>query len=326
MYLFILIASLSLIVVFFGLWIYSERNLEGKYSKTISRISFPFPLLALYAIFKLNINFSYILVGLTILSLLVWLVSKRMNVAKLTKEAKSFFYILLFITIFRSFMFEPFQIPSESMLPQLKIGDFLLVNKFSYGLKNPLGNQTFVKTNDPKRGDIVAFVPEHTICNSNISDSYPSNDFDSGQEYLWQRYHQACTPLGLTYVKRVIGEPGDEIIYIDKKFIVNSKNIKSEFKNKDKEDIFFKESFNGTDYLVRNIQDYKNQTKFNSAQKWNVPDGYYFMVGDNRDNSADSRSWGFVPIENIIGRPSIIWMHWECFSCLPSFSRNKILR
>ena len=139
-----LLLTLSILILFglfFG-WIYSEVKLGGKFNKTINWISFPFPLLALYSIFKLNLDFGYVLVSITALALLVWIMSAFFNLDSLKKEGRSFFVILFFITIFRSFIFEPFQIPSESMLPQLEIGDFLVVNKYSYGLKNPIGNKT----------------------------------------------------------------------------------------------------------------------------------------------------------------------------------------
>ncbi len=173
MYESILIISVIIISVLFAAWVYSEKKLDGKFSKPISTVSFPFPLLAFYAVFKLNISFGYILVGLTLVSLVIWIISRRTDLVNLQKEARSFFLILLGITIFRSFIYEPFQIPTESMIPQIQVGDFLVVDKFSYGLKNPIGKSTWFEIRDPKKGEMVAFIPEHTICSSPIENAYP---------------------------------------------------------------------------------------------------------------------------------------------------------
>jgi signal peptidase I len=322
----ILIISVIIISILFAVWIYSEKKLEGKFSKIISTVSFPFPLLALYAVFKLNISFGYILVGLTLVSLLTWVISLRTNLVNLQKEARSFFLILLGITIFRSFIYEPFQIPTESMIPQIQVGDFLVVDKFSYGLKNPIGTSTWLETRDPKKGEMVAFIPEHTICSSSIENAYPERNFDSSQEYLWQRYSEACTPLGLTFVKRLIAKEGDEVIYRNKELIVNGKKLKREFLSSNADEVLIKEFYEDKAYTIRLLENYRNQLTFGAERKWVVPKDYYFVMGDNRDNSADSRSWGFVPKQNVVGKPDFIWMHWECLTCLPSFSRNKFLK
>ena len=326
MYEIILIFSTITIVALFLFWVYSEKTLDGKYSKLISTISFPFPLIALYAVFKLNISFGFILVGLTVISAIVWFLSSWTDITKLKKESRSFFLILLAITIFRSFIYEPFQIPTKSMVPQIQVGDFLLVDKFSYGLKNPIGSSTWFKTQEPKKGEMIAFIPEHTICSAPIENSYPMRNFDSSQEYLWERYHEACTPLGLTFVKRVIGKEGDEITYRNKEILVNGVKLKREFISSNKEETLIQESQGEFSYQIRIIENFNNRLTFGAEQKWKVPEGFYFVMGDNRDNSADSRSWGFVPKDNIIGKPAMIWMHWECLTCLPSFSRNTFLK
>ena len=325
MYESILIISVIIISILFAAWVYSEKKLEGKFSKTISTVSFPFPLLALYAVFKLNISFGYILVGLTLVSLVIWIISRRTDLVNLQKEARSFFLILLGITIFRSFIYEPFQIPTESMIPQIQVGDFLVVDKFSYGLKNPVGKSTWFEIREPKKGEMVAFIPEHTICNSPIENAYPDKNFDSSQEYLWQRYSEACTPLGLTFVKRLIAKEGDEVIYRNKELIVNGEKLKREFLSSNDDEVYLKEFYQDKYYTIRLLENYRNQLTFGAERKWVVPTDYYFVMGDNRDNSADSRSWGFVPKQNVVGKPAFIWMHWECLTCLPSFSRNKFL-
>ena len=307
----------------FFLWTYSEKKLDGKFSKVINWISFPFPLLALYAVFKLNIDFGYILVSITFLALIAWVLGRAINLPSLIKEAKSFFIILFLITIFRSFLFEPFQIPSESMLPQLEVGDFLVVNKFSYGLRNPIGNKTIVPISSPKRGEVIVFTPKHTMCSSNISDAYPDNfdDLSNLQGFTWQRLIENCSALGVKYVKRVIGLPGDEIIFKNNNFFVNGEALSKEYVKGNSREIILKETQNYSNYLIKQNT---NQSK-NLENTWTVPKNYYFVAGDNRDNSLDSRSWGFVSDENITGKASFIWMHWECLGCFPEFSRNKFI-
>ena len=117
---------ISLFLIIF--WIYSEKNLNGKFNKQINYFSFPLAIVGLYCVFRLNLDFGYILVGLTSFSLFFWFLGRILSLQKLIKESRSFFLILALITIFRSFLFEPFQIPSESMIPGLEVGDFVLVN------------------------------------------------------------------------------------------------------------------------------------------------------------------------------------------------------
>ena len=211
------------------------------------------------------------------------------------------------------------------MIPQIQVGDFLVVDKFSYGLKKPVGKSTWFETREPKKGEMVAFIPEHTICSSPIESAYPEKNFDSSQEYLWQRYSEACTPLGLTFVKRLIAKEGDEVIYRNKELIVNGEKLKREFLSSDNDEVYLKEFYQDKSYTIRLLENYRNQLTYGAERKWVVPKDYYFVMGDNRDNSADSRSWGFVPKQNVVGKPAFIWMHWECLTCLPSFSRNKFL-
>jgi signal peptidase I len=211
------------------------------------------------------------------------------------------------------------------MIPQIQVGDFLVVDKFSYGLKNPVGKSTWFETREPKKGEMVAFIPEHTICSSPIENAYPKKNFDSSQEYLWQRYNEACTPLGLTFVKRLIAKEGDEVIYRNKELIVNGEKLKREFLSSNDDEVYLEEFYQDKSYTIRLLENYRNQLTYGAERRWVVPKDYYFVMGDNRDNSADSRSWGFVPKQNVVGKPAFIWMHWECLTCLPSFSRNKFL-
>ncbi|QCI21564.1 signal peptidase I [Buchnera aphidicola (Hyadaphis tataricae)] len=232
----------------------------------------------------------------------------------------SFFPIFFIVFIVRSFIYEPFQIPSGSMMPTLLIGDFILVEKFSYGIKNPITHNTLINTNLPKRGDIVVF--KHPI-------DYNTN-----------------------YIKRVIGLPGDKIKYdIHNKHIKICKNFLIQHNCKDKLFIHYSDAktsqFAQKIYFLnnKNTQHKKIFTLFNFdileetidhlkhnilllnvvttlkkeyyQQKnmprltWIVPEHQYFMMGDNRDNSLDSRYWGFVPEKNLVGKAIIIWMSFD---------------
>lgn len=319
----LLISSIVVLIGLFLSWVFSEIKLKGKLNKIINWISFPFPLIALYSVFKLNLDFGYVLVSITLLAFLIWLIGIFIKLDSLRKEAKSFFIILFFITVFRSFIFEPFQIPSESMLPQLEIGDFLVVNKYSYGLKNPIGNKTLFHIGHPQRGDVIVFTPKHTVCSSNLKNAYPESiDLLSNQQrFDWQRLYENCTELGIKYIKRVIGLPGDEIIFQNKSFSINGKLLEKEFVKQESNSFILEELQSSKSYLVR--QTSRNKNLNNS---WKVPEGHYFVSGDNRDNSLDSRSWGFVSEDDISGKASFIWMHWKCLRCLPKFSRNKFIK
>ena len=203
------------------------------------------------------------------------------------KETKSFLPIVLVVLVLRSFIVEPFQIPSASMEPTLDIGDFILVNKFSYGLRLPVLRNKFVDIDDPQRGDVMVFFP-------------PKDD----------RY----------FIKRVVGLPGDVIEYKDKVLTINGKeqsltavaNAPMDFQQRDR----FNEDLSGLNHEVFN-QPRRPAVDF----RYTVPAGHYFMMGDNRDNSSDSRFWGAVPEERIVGKAFAIWMHWKDWSSLPSFDR-----
>lgn len=205
------------------------------------------------------------------------------------KEIRSFFILIVLVFSFRSTCFEPFRIPSGSMIPTLNIGDFILVNKFSYGLKIPFSDMFsdpiyITHFESPKRDDVIVF-------------KYPVDP-------------------SLNYIKRVIGLPGDEIELINKIVYVNGKVISAISDNspvtKD-----FASSFDGhqinvfkiiDEGLEFNIQTSNYETAKDTLAKFKVPEGKYFVMGDNRDFSADSRYWGFVPKENIKGKAMVVWL------------------
>lgn len=214
----------------------------------------------------------------------------------LVEYAKSFFPLLAFVFVLRSFLIEPFQIPSESMVPTLQVGDFIAVNKFAYGIRLPVIRTKIIETSDPDRGDVVVFFPPHE-----------------------ERY----------FIKRLIGLPGDTIRYADNVLYVNGEPVDSEFLRFDgfapgcwSQFAVYNEQLGNTEYLARKCME---PGQFSREGTWVVPEGHYFMMGDNRDNSLDSRAWPspFVPDENIVGKAFAIWMHWN--QGLPSFKRVGLI-
>lgn len=216
----------------------------------------------------------------------------------------SFFPVIALVFILRSFLWEPFKIPSSSMVPTLLVGDFILVNKYTYGIRLPIINKKVIQINDPQRGDVMVF-------------KYPK---DMGQDYI----------------KRVIGVPGDKITYQDKRLTVNGKAVEYTALDDyldDQHPVYHKQFVEklpspapggttehrilNTDgrssfdlgsveiFPLRDACDY-TYDKFTCV----VPEGHYFMMGDNRDNSADSRYWGFVPDRNIVGKAFVVWMNF----------------
>lgn len=216
----------------------------------------------------------------------------------LVEYAKSFFPVLLVVLVLRSFLVEPFQIPSGSMIPTLEVGDFILVNKYTYGLRLPVVGTKVVAMNEPQRGEVMVFIPP--------------ND---------KRY----------FIKRVVGLPGDTIRYENKQLFINDELVSSELIENIalampggmmREGLLFNETLGEIEH---HTQVAVAPDRSNSRTLWVVPEGEYFMMGDNRDNSADSRVWGTVPEKNIVGKAFAVWMHKEPGWNLPSFSRNGLI-
>ena len=198
----------------------------------------------------------------------------------IVEYAKSFFPVLLIVFLLRGFVVEPFRIPSGSMLPSLYIGDFILVNKFAYGIKIPVFNKKIVALNSPERGDVVVF-------------RYPRDP-------------------NLDYIKRVIGLPGDHIAYYNKVLYVNGTAITRDFVGQytGPGQTFandYVEKLEGAEHSILLLPARPN----NLQGEYIVPDGEYFVMGDNRDNSNDSRVWGSVPEANLLGKAFMIWMHYS---------------
>lgn len=206
--------------------------------------------------------------------------------------AKSFFPVLLVVLVLRSFLLEPFKIPSASMVPTLKIHDFILVNKFAYGLRLPVVGTKLLPVGVPQRGDVMVF--------------FPPND---------KRY----------FIKRVIGLPGDQVQLKDNVLYINGVRMEQGLLETDSSHwpptLVMQENLQPLEHLMQRSAVPTPQSNFHAV----VPEGHYFMMGDNRDNSSDSRYWGMVPEQNVVGRAVYIWMHWESLLSLPSFSRNGVI-
>ncbi|MGH8439714.1 MAG: signal peptidase I [Pseudomonas sp.] len=226
----------------------------------------------------------------------------------LVEYGKSFFPVLFIVLVLRSFLIEPFQIPSGSMKPTLEVGDFILVNKFSYGIRLPVIDKKVIEVGDPQRGDVMVF-------------RYPSDP-------------------NVNYIKRVVGLPGDQIAYTsDKKLFVNGKSIAEQLVGSEPGTLgsaeLYKEKLGEAEHLIR-----KEMSRYRMPpdQQWTVPAGHYFMMGDNRDNSNDSRYWddpsipkalhGMVPDQNIVGKAFAVWMSWPepKLSHFPNLSRVGLIQ
>jgi signal peptidase I len=211
----------------------------------------------------------------------------------IAEYGRSFFPVLAVVLVLRSFVVEPFQIPSSSMVPTLEIGDYILVNKFSYGLRLPVAKTKVLEIGEPQRGDVVVF--------------FPPND---------NRY----------FIKRLIGLPGDRISYRNKQLTVNGvpveQTLLAELPVRNPSEQLIEENLLGTSHLVRK-EIYMSSREFDEIV---VEPGHYFMMGDNRDNSQDSRYWGQVPEANLVGKAFAVWMHWASLRELPSFSHVGAIR
>lgn len=216
------------------------------------------------------------------------------------------FPVIIAVFFLRSFLFEPFKIPSGSMIPTLLVGDLILVNKFHYGLRLPVLNTKITEGAKPQRGDVMVF-------------RYPPKP-------------------SLDYIKRVVGLPGDEVAYLNKRLTINGQVIKtaavSEFFDEDVMRYFkqYEETLGARPHRLLNDDDrpafvpgaddfaFKRNCIYSiEGVVCKVPDGHYFMMGDNRDNSLDSRYWGFVPDKNIVGKAFFVWMNFSSLKRIGSF-------
>ena len=248
----------------------------------------------------LSMSFPLILVVLTGVSGLLWLLeiiwlrprraeADRDRQSAVTEYAISFFPVLLFVLVLRSFLVEPFQIPSGSMKPTLQVGDFILVNKFSYGIRLPVIGTKVFDIGEPQRGDAMVFIPPH------------QNQY---------------------FIKRVIGLPGDRIRYQNKVLYIDNVEQTQQYKGPvtgvASDQLSFIETLDNRAHTIQ-----RNRYEDARVQQWLVPEGHYFMMGDNRDQSSDSRFWGFVSEDKIVGEAFAVWLHKEPGLSMPSFERNR---
>jgi signal peptidase I len=249
--------------------------------------------------FALFLLLLLVVTGLVCLVDLLWLRKKRAAEAKepwWVEYSVSFFPVILIVFLLRSFLFEPFKIPSGSMIPTLLIGDFILVNKYAYGIRLPVINKKIVDIANPERGDVMVF-------------RYPDDP-------------------SLDYIKRVVGLPGDKVEYQGKRVSINGQllPVKQIDDYLSRERMQFSRRYIETvgtrqhEILIdedappfmpqsRSFPHAGNCIYNTSGLTCTVPPGHYFVMGDNRDNSSDSRVWGFVPDENIVGKAFFIWLN-----------------
>lgn len=259
-------------------------------------------------------DFALVLVMLTVLSGLIagldhWWFERRRRALSATLQSssptlvaqrpiaeysRSFFPVLAAVLVLRSFIVEPFQIPSASMVPTLQVGDYILVNKFSYGLRLPVLKTKILGVGEPQRGDVIVFFPPHK---------------------------------NVYFIKRLIGLPGDHLQYRHKVLYINGVKAEQTY-------LATLALPRGTELASEKLGDVVHDINKQVDSFYPIADevdvtvepGHYFMMGDNRDNSADSRFWGQVPQENIVGRAFAVWMHWESLFSVPSFDRVGKIR
>ena len=210
-------------------------------------------------------------------------VQKALKESTVVEYAKSFFPVILAVLLLRSFLVEPFRIPSGSMMPTLLVGDFILVNKYAYGIRLPVLNTKVIGVGAPQRGDVAVF-------------RYPMD-------------------TRTDYIKRVIGVPGDVVEYRGKVLYINGEEIPQEILGS-----YIGSgsglSASGASLRLEQLGEVSHQILVETRRpsldgEFRVPEGHYFVMGDNRDNSNDSRFWGTVPEQNLVGRAFLIWMNWD---------------
>ena len=201
----------------YSAWIFFTIKPNKIGTQIASGAMFIIVLLLLWRVFRLNLDFGLVLSIAALFAGLSWVVGLILKLKNLISESRSYFWILLVILCIRSFAYEPYQIPSSSMEPGLQVGDFVLVNKFAYGIRLPAINKLVSKEKEPKRGEVAVFVPPHTLCDSTPEEARPelsSMSIRDSQIFL-SRFlslqEARCTTLGTKYIKRVIGIPGDRI-------------------------------------------------------------------------------------------------------------------
>lgn len=238
----------------------------------------------------MDLNFELILTIIFLLAGAFWLFNKFVVKQEegLIEFAGSLAPVLGLVLVLRSFLIEPFQIPSQSMVPTLQVGDFILVSKWTYGIRLPVLRTKIIEIDSPERGDVMVFFPPHE-----------------------DRY----------FIKRVVGLPGDKVHVLNGIVFINGDKMTQTSvaeKANSSRSVVMSEDLGGIEHLM---QKRTSPTRLSQNYSAVVPQGHYFMMGDNRDNSSDSRVWGPVPEDRIVGKAFARWMFWDKFLSLPSFDR-----
>jgi len=281
-------------------------------------------------------DFSAILLGLTLLFGVIWLID-RLFLAKARRAraeatgteqpepwpvdwARSLFPVILVVLLLRSFVAEPFRIPSGSMMPTLDVGDFILVNKFSYGLRMPAFNNKLIENGEPRRGDVVVFRFPGFVCTDETGKTVRSGDMTCQDPH-------APVP-GENWIKRVIGLPGDRIESHGSDLYINGERVGADeigpYKGKMSrpEDRLlmtygskvYTEHLGSVNHAIALTPAYNMPNDIpNASVPSEVPKGCYIVMGDNRMNSTDSRWWGCMPEANLVGKAFFVWMSWRGF-------------
>lgn len=250
---------------------------------------------------RMDIDFTYLLTIATLVAFLIWLadlgyraIATRMGRTPsesrmvVVEYARSLLPALVLIVLVRGFLYEPYQIPSGSMVPTLEIGDFVLVNKHTYGVRLPvLGTKVF-DVDAPERGDVMVFVPPHD-----------------------DRY----------FIKRVVGLPGDRVVYVNKSLYLNGERVSQRLIERQGSVQAFEEVLGEEAHQIHA----SGHRPPRMRREWTVPAGHFFVMGDNRDFSQDSRAWGFVKEDKVVGKAIAIWAHKDAGWNWPTFARNRFI-
>jgi len=262
---------LAIVIVLIDLLFFSKTNPESEIKVTEERSTF-----SKICYFLIFLKFSKS--------------EKYRHRPKVVQWSIELFPVLLLVLVFRGFIFEPFRVPSNSMMPTLLTGDFILVNKFDYGLRLPIVNSKIINFSKPDRGDVIVF-------------RYPN-------------YEHSASYSGVDFIKRVVALPGDTISYEKDQLTVNGETVDYR-KIGAYQGVDSGKAMSGYRH-VRELIDHADHDILlhplghsRELSKTTVPEGHYFVMGDNRSHSSDSRFWGYVPEDYILGRAIGIWMHWD---------------